>query len=307
MDDAGCLRRGIALVDGPGPHFLDAGREVGGKAKQLVAGVDQAVEAGFVKAEVGEEHLLFLIIEVGDLGFDGGADGDHLGLLGGCMGAHRVDQRVVLEAILGDVGDVEHGLSGDQAEGLEAGPFFLRQVEGAHRPGLVELGEALLEDGDEYFGVLVAGAGRAAVAVERLVDGGHVGERQFGVDDLDVTNRIDAAGNVHDVVVGEAADDMHDSVGFADVGEELVAETFALRGAGDQASNVHEFDDGRLYLLWLDDDRQLGETRVGHLDDANVRLNGAERVVGGVDARFGQGVKECGLANVGQTDDAAFQ
>jgi hypothetical protein len=46
---------GVAHVDGPGAHFLDAGGEVGLQAQQLVAGADQAVEAGLFEAQVGQE------------------------------------------------------------------------------------------------------------------------------------------------------------------------------------------------------------------------------------------------------------
>ena len=50
-----------------------------------------------------------------------------------------------------------------------------------------------------------------------------------------------------------------------------------------------------------------GEARIGHLDDADVGLDGAERIVLRRDAGLGQGVEEGGLADVGQADDAAFQ
>ena len=49
------------------------------------------------------------------------------------------------------------------------------------------------------------------------------------------------------------------------------------------------------------------EARVRHLDDADVRLDRAERVVLGGDAGLGQRVEEGGLADVGQADDAAFE
>jgi hypothetical protein len=47
--------------------------------------------------------------------------------------------------------------------------------------------------------------------------------------------------------------------------------------------------------------------RVRHFNDADVRLDGAERVILSRDARLGQGVEEGGFADVGQADDAAFQ
>ena len=42
-------------------------------------------------------------------------------------------------------------------------------------------------------------------------------EREFGVDHLDVVDRAHLAGDVDDVFVLEAAHDMGDGVGFADV------------------------------------------------------------------------------------------
>ena len=102
-------------------------------------------------------------------------------------------------------------------------------------------------------------------------------------------------------------DHLADRVGLADVAEELVAQPLALRGAADQPGDVDEPHGGR------DDPRrvvqlgQLGEPRVGHPDDAHVRLDGRERVVGSQRARPGQRVEQGGLADVGQPDDADRQ
>ena len=51
----------------------------------------------------------------------------------------------------------------------------------------------------------------------------------------------------------------------------------------------------------------LVEPRIGHLHDADVRLDGAERIVLGRDAGLGERVEQGGLADVRQSDDAAFQ
>ena len=120
-------------------------------------------------------------------------------------------------------------------------------------------------------------------------------------------DRVDLAGDVDHVLVVEAADDVDDRVGLADVGQELVAEALALGRAGDQAGDVDELDDRRDDPLGLDDRRQLRQARIGQLDHADVRLDGAERVVLGRDAGFGEGVEEGGLADVGQAHDAAFE
>jgi hypothetical protein len=96
---------------------------------------------------------------------------------------------------------------------------------------------------------------------------------------------------VDDVRVLEAAHDVDDGVGLADVREELVAQAFALGGAGHQAGNVHELHGGRQHALRLHDPGQLGEPGVRQFDDAHVGLDGAERVVLGRDAGLGQRIE----------------
>ena len=64
-------------------------------------------------------------------------------------------------------------------------------------------------------------------------------------------DRIDLAGDVHDVGVLEAAHDMRDRVGLADVREELVAEALALRRARDEARDVDELDDAGMIFCGL--------------------------------------------------------
>src|SRR6185503_904184 len=90
------------------------------------------------------------------------------------------------------------------------------------------------------------------------------------------------------------------------VGEELVAETLALGGAGHQAGDVDELDHRRHHLLRLLDRRDRIEAPVGHRHDADVRLDGAERIVLGGDARLGERVEQGGLADVRQADDTAL-
>jgi hypothetical protein len=112
---------------------------------------------------------------------------------------------------------------------------------------------------------------------------------------------------VDHVFVVEAAHHVDDGVGLADVGQELVAQAFTLGGAGDQTGDVHELDDGRLDLLRIDDLGQGVEARIGHFDDADVGLDGAEGVVLGGDAGLGEGIEEGRFADVGQADDAALE
>ena len=142
---------------------------------------------------------------------------------------------------------------------------------------------------------------------QRLVQRLQVGQDQLGDDRLDVAFRRHVAVHVGDVRVGEHAHHLADRVGLADVGEELVAQALALRGAADQAGDVGEPHRGRHDPRRVVQLGQLGQARVGDADHADVRLDGGERVVGRQRARPGQRVEQGGLADVGQADDADRQ
>ena len=68
----------------------------------------------------------------------------------------------------------------------------------------------------------------------------HVGEDEFGLDDLDIGFRVDLAVDVDDVVVRKDPDYLADGIALADVSQELVTETSAFGGALDDAGDVDE-------------------------------------------------------------------
>ena len=141
-----------------------------------------------------------------------------------------------------------------------------------------------------------------------LFDRFDVGQHQFGGDDFDVAHGIHAARNVHDVGVLEAADDMQDGVHLADMAQKLVAQAFAVRRAFHEARNVHEFNRRGNEGLGFRDFCERFEPRFRHGDDAEVRLDGAERVVLRRSlVRTGDGIEQRGFPDVGQTDDSGLE
>ena len=106
-----------------------------------------------------------------------------------------------------------------------------------------------------------------------------------------------------DIGIIEAADDMDDGIGIADVAEELVAETFSLRRALDETRNVHELDRGGGVFLRLVHLREIVQPCVRHGDNADVRLDRAERVVRRLRPGVCQRIEKRALAHVGQTHD----
>jgi hypothetical protein len=93
----------------------------------------------------------------------------------------------------------------------------------------------------------------------------------------------------------------------ADVREELVAQSFAFGCTCHQAGDIDEFDDCILYPLRLDDGRQCGQARIRYFDYADIRFDGAKRIIFGRDAGFRERVEEGRFADVRQADDTALK
>ena len=94
-----------------------------------------------------------------------------------------------------------------------------------------------------------------------------------------IAHRIDGPHDVHDVGILERANHVHHGIDFPDLREELIAEALALRGALDQAGDVHELHDCGHLFLGFDDRVEPLEPGIGNFDNADIRLDSAERVV----------------------------
>src|SRR5450631_84798 len=307
--DEACRLGGLgAALDGPGAALVGAGGEEGDEVENLVRGVGHGVQAGLLQAEALQKGRTIGGVEAGDLRLGGGADDDHRRSFGLGVGAQRADELVgggAGELLLGDVGDVEDLLQGQQAHVAEQRLRFGVQSLRARRLAFVEARFQLFAQVEDEL-LLFDGLPleRLLGPLDPLVDGLQVFETELGVDGGDVGHRINAPLDVDDVVVLEAADDVGDGVGLADVGQKLIAEAFTLGGPAHQAGDVdevHRRGHHRLRVVELD---QRVEPRVGDRHHADVRLDGAERVVRHGGARRRQRVEERRLAHVGQPDDA---
>ena len=84
------------------------------------------------------------------------------------------------------------------------------------------------------------------------------------------------------------------------MGEEFIAEALALGCALNQARDINKFDRcvrrfGRLVKRC-----EFVEPLVRHIHDADIRLDGAKRIVCGLRARVGDGIKQGAFADVRQ-------
>ena len=110
-----------------------------------------------------------------------------------------------------------------------------------------------------------------------------------------------------DVAVVETAQHVQYGIGLADVGQELVAEAFALAGALHQAGDVDNVDRGRDGTLGLAEVRKGLQTFVRNVGGAEVGLYGAEGEIGALSFPGAYTVEEGGFTYVRQSDDSAFQ
>ena len=157
---------------------------------------------------------------------------------------------------------------------------------------LFQQGTDTLVEGYFILGLLVAAASHLFGALDLFIHGIQVRQRQLGIDDFDVVGRRDPPADMHHVIVVEAAYHMDDGIRAADMAEKLVPQALAGAGALHKAGDVDEFDGGWLNLLRIDNSGELIHAWIRHLDDADVGVDGAERIVGRLCAGRGQRVED---------------
>ena len=104
---------------------------------------------------------------------------------------------------------------------------------------------------------------------------------QLGIDDLFVTDRINRTIHVYDVLIVETTKHMNDSIRLADIGEELVTESFSFAGALNQSCYIYDLHSRRNHAaLRMTDLAEFDESLVRHRNDTYVRLYRTEREIG---------------------------
>ena len=203
----------------------------------------------------------------------------------------------------------EQGRLRSKEEKFARGNFFLvGELEGDRRFSGIEMRQKFFDH--RRLGLRVLEPARTSFWRRswRFCKRGEIGEDQFGVDHFDVAHRIDRAADVMDVAILETAHDLHDRVHFADVAEELVAESFAGARAFHEPRDIDELNRGRNDFLRMGKLGQHLEPRIGHGHDAEVRVDRAKGIIRGLRlAGAGDGIEESGFANVRQTNDSGAQ
>ena len=94
---------------------------------------------------------------------------------------------------------------------------------------------------------------------------------------------------------------MDNGIYFTDVGQKLVAKTFAFGCALYQTCNVNKFDNSRGDFVRVIHFSQCIQTSIWNCNSTDIWLNGAEWVVCRLCTCVGDRIKKGALANVWQT------
>ena len=258
----------------------------------MVAGLHQLVKARLLQAKILQEHGLLIVVQLGNLLLDLGADDEYLAAVLRSVfpdGLHaRIGSAVVGQIILSHIRRIDHRLRGQQIQGGENGFLILiRRLESrGQRSCLQKLLHALQKI--RLLRQRLIHSGLLAYLGDPSFQNLNIGENQLQIDRLDIPERIDTAVHMHHVGVFKAAHHMDNRVHLTDVAQKLVAEPLSLRGSLHQSCDVHKLDHGGRHLFGVIHISQKLQPLVRNGHDSHIRVDGAERIVCRFRSRFGQ-------------------
>ena len=237
MTPAACGALGPSL-DRPGARLLRPDGEEGDEMQKIVARADDAVEPGLAQTRrprdspsarpaAGRAISLSILADTTTAAAPSLAAWSFTSVRKGVAPVGRS---------LLDIADIEHRLRRQEAERLEKIVLLAADSRGARRPAFAQLGRGCARRAPAVpwrsLSPPLAFFSMATMRRSRL-------SRSASISSVSMVamsdEGIDAAFDMGDVAVLEAAHDMGDRVAFADIGEKLVAEPFALRGAAHEA------------------------------------------------------------------------
>ena len=313
MNHACALRRRHSFFERPRFRFLFARREIRSKPEQIVALANELRNATVGNAETFQKFLALFRRQIAKLRLDLRTNhADARVVVFRHVIAHRRNVAIFFrigETALVHVARVKHRLRREQEKTFHARTIVVvcrRERRGGL--ALVQVRNKAVQKLDVRRGFLVLPFDFFQISIELRFARLQVGKHELRRDDFDVAHGIDASHVVNDIVVVKTANNVHDGVHFANIGQKFVAEPLALGRSRDKSRDVHELDDRGNDNVRLRDFRERRQTFVRHFDDADVRLNRAKRII----RRLGvtgtrQRVEERAFADIRQTDDTCLK
>ena len=127
---------------------------------------------------------------------------------------------------------------------------------------------------------------------------------EFHIDRLDITDRIHFAVNVYNIRIVKASYNMDYGFDLTDMSEKFVSQSLASGGALDQSCNITEFYCCIDSSFGFINPGKCTYTLIRNSYDTHIRLDRAERIIGGLCASFGNRVEKRAFAYIRQTYDS---
>src|SRR5687767_10849558 len=127
-----------ADADRPRARFLRPGGEEGLQPEELVRGSDEDVESWLGETHLSKEFTPLVGRKLRDLRLELATDDHDAAMFFLCDRSNDFDiRRFTCEVALGNVGDEEYGLDGDQIELAQRELLIVREIDSAQRHSLV--------------------------------------------------------------------------------------------------------------------------------------------------------------------------
>ena len=147
----------------------------------------------------------------------------------------------------------------------------------------------------------IAAAGELFRFVDFLLQIFQIRQHEFGQNQFEIAGGIDLLLDMHHIRILEQADNVRHGIHIADMTEELVAEPLPLARAFDKSGDVdklHCRGDDLRGMFQLD---QIIHALVGNRYDSRIRINRAERKIGGYRPAFAQRIEKGRLPDIRQS------
>ena len=310
MDDTCTLRSFPTALVGPSTHLDFTSGDVSFEIKHLVGCFDESIDTTLFQAHIFEKFLtLFVGFEFGNVGFGLRCHNKDFSSFVLHRFAHTCHIFIARSGrTFVHVAHIEHRLRGEQ-EKIASSRLFVFGVE-LHAASILTFEQSFFNGRKHLiFHLCVFVATHLSdflYALDAVLHRFQILQLEFGVDDFLVAHRIHATIYVYHVAVVKTAQHVDDGISFADVAQELVAQSFTFRGTFHQTSDVDNLHGGGDDFRRLHQFSKFCQSFIRHSNHTHIGFDGAEREVGALRLGVAQAIKKRGLAHVGKSYDAAL-
>ena len=295
--------------NGPSTNFDFTCGDVSLETQKFEASFDKSVETGFSQACHFQEFFSRFVIKFSDFAFHFSGNDDNFCAFFCCVFGYSLNVYVtgrISNFAFSYVGDVKYRFHGQEVQFSQEFFFVIGQAKTTSRNCIAQTFQYFFHASFFQHSFFVAGFQKFGQTFHAFFYGFHICQAEFGVDDFNVAEGINAAFNVSDVAIFKATNYLSNSVYFADMCQEFVTQTFAFGCAFYQTSDINETHCSRNNSSCFYHIAQNIQSVVRNINYTNVGFNGAERIVSSFRASFSNCVKQGAFANVRQTYDTYF-